>query len=226
MKERSIPFSAPMVLAILEDRKDMTRRLIRHPLLSTANDLDEFKGSGTMEQERFVFHDNPKSGSRIVAQCPYEVGQRLWVAETWTVVNHEGVLEIAYRADGATRHDEQIAAGTRGDRYAIGPWYYDLISGGEKGWRPPRFMPRWASRIDLEVVAVRAERLHDMPKDDLDREGIDATDVCSVPLCHCSHWQECNQYKEWVRVWDSIHGNDHPWSANDWVWTVEFRRLP
>lgn len=109
--------------------------------------------------------------------CPYgAVGDRLWVRETWQ--GNQG--DIRYGADGDSLH-------------------------GYNGWRPSIFMPRWASRITLEVTGVRVERVQEISEEDAQAEGV-------------AH--RCD-YKV---VWDAINGKKYPWSSNPWVWVIEFKR--
>ena len=106
-------------------------------------------------------------------------GDRLWVRETWTQ-NTSGV--VWYRADG-----HPIADGL---------------------WRPSIHMPRWASRITLEIVRVWVERVQDITEDGAIREGMVRVDRCSP-------------FQMFRDTWQSIYGT---WDANQWVWAVEFRR--
>ena len=198
MKERPILFSAPMVRAILSGQKTQTRRAakpVRHPDLGNTYD----PGALVLEHEPQHVIDRA---------CPYgQPGDRLWVRETWMDLSGTGVEPItgsrsryAYRAD--------TPAGSYGDETRK---EYGLK------WRPSIFMPRGASRILLEIVSVRVERLNDISEADLEAEGIQelidaGVDHDGTPL---------DTYRV---LWESINGANS-WDKNPWVWVVEFKRI-
>lgn len=205
MKERPILFSAPMVRAILEGRKTVTRRvdLKFAPVLVDAGFADEY------------IRD---PGNHCA--CPYGVeGDRLWVRETWAYFGGDEYLYQKERGAASYRADIEwggLAELTRG------------IPGGR--WRPSIHMPRWASRITLEVKSVRAERLQEIDGEDVPREGV------TVPRCGC---ERCGQTSEmcpatatdhidaFAELWESINGKRPgcAWSDNPWVWRIEFARI-
>ena len=184
MRERPILFSAPMVRAILAGTKTQTRRVLRDGTWWT--------------KEHGVIRMAPAglacTGFAPVP-CPYgSPGDRLWVRETWA--RNEDQLSdtrmdtsLVYRADGETRAKD---------------------NGTDKPWRPSIHMPRWASRITLEIAGVRVERLQDISTADCWAEGIAASpDVDPV-----------HEYRD---LWESINGPGS-WDANPWCWVLEFRR--
>lgn len=138
MSEKPILFSGPMVCAILDGRKTMTRRVIKSQPATRLYQMGE--GSSWWAECDPWDRNEPIN----IIRCPYRVGDLLWVRETWATVQATG--ETVYRADG-------------------------VFSDGAP-WRPSIFMPRWASRITLEVTAVRAERLQDITEQDAMAEGI------------------------------------------------------
>jgi hypothetical protein len=88
----------------------------------------------------------------------------------------------------------------------------------DRKWRPSIHMPRWASRITLEVTGVRVERLQDISEADAREEGC-------LPVVHGDGAVDCGTRKTAFRaLWDSINGPDS-WGANPFVWVVEFRRV-
>ncbi len=178
MTEKPILFSGPMVKAILEGRKTMTRRVIK------------FNASGRVQAHGKQWHIDD---SNVVLGAPYQPGDHLWVRETW--VHIEPDIHPMYRADyKSTTQLAQLALGFK--------------------WRPSIFMPRWASRITLEVTGVRAERLQEITETDAISEGVKGGS------CHPDFW--VGAFRD---LWDSINGKKHPWESNPYVWVYEFRRI-
>jgi len=142
-----------------------------------------------------------KTQTRRVVKIPATIypGLRLWVRETWQNKQHplQFPSAVSYAADG-----------------------------GGGPWRPSIFMPRWASRITLEVVSVRVERLNDISEDDALAEGVEIfTDGAgfTIPLRNGkkSGWQR-NPVDAYRVLWDSINGPGS-WGKNSWVWVIEFK---
>ncbi|MEV1339492.1 hypothetical protein ABZR36_27665 [Pseudomonas aeruginosa] len=224
MKERPILFNGAMVRAILEGRKTVTRRIakpVTHP------DLGNIYAPGALVLEREPQHV-------IDRACPYgQPGDRLWVRETWTDVNMCGAPALAYRADEDIR-DLMEEPGFLDDRgafnyddprvkpYPFACWYAEL---DRARWRPSIHMPRWASRILLEITAVRVERLQDIGEEQALAEG-----VRGEPCDHTR--QACADIGCWGDtakgafgfLWESLNG-EGSWAANPWVWVVEFKRV-
>lgn len=191
MTERPILFSGAMVEAILAGRKTQTRRVV------------------TLKNE----HGLPLHYSRIVDHsCPYgKKGDRLWVRETFRCVSvgEYGIASVEYRADGKIVEIENT-------REAADLWF-DAYRDGEK-WRPSIFMPRWASRIVLEIVNIRVERVQDISRADAIAEGMtEPQRPYSTAL-----WQE-EQYQE---LWNKINGpRGYGWDVNPWVWVLEYKPI-
>ncbi|MCK9728591.1 hypothetical protein [Pseudomonas syringae] len=223
-KERPILFSAPMVRAILEGRKTVTRREVKKPAA-----LDCLAAG--FEPAFLALPGNADL-------CPYgRAGDRLWVRETWSDVNLQGAPGIAYRADGDVRDlmedasflDEDGAFNyddPRSRPYQFACWSEDLLGGKEGRWRPSIHIPRWASRILLEITAVRVERLQDIGEDQAKAEGIRLyTD--HAELGEWWHVDGIETYsadprKSFELLWTSVGGD---WNANPWVWVVKFKRV-
>ena len=90
-----------------------------------------------------------------------------------------------------------------------------VIEFGFDRWTPSIFMPRWASRITLEIVSVRVERVQEISRGDAMEEGCPFPNMAKGP-----------DTRQWFKdLWENIHGHD-AWERNDWVWVIEFRRLP
>jgi hypothetical protein len=145
-------------------------------------------------------------------KCPHGVvGDRLWVRETWAMEGTDGTspLPLQYRAD----RDDWLACAK---------------------WRPSIHMPRWASRITLEITAVRVERLQDITEEDAQKEGVE-----SVLYREERFWRAYGHNplpgggeltatrdakRSFQTLWSSINGPDS-WASNPWVWVIEFRRV-
>ena len=228
IKERPILFSAPMVRAILEGRKTVTRRVCKpqpsanaHTTCASGNPMGAWWETG-----------------KDINRCPYgKPGDRLWVRETWSDVNLQGAPGIAYRADGDVRDlmedasflDEDGAFNyddPRSKPYNFACWSEDLLGGKEGRWRPSIHIPRWASRILLEITAVSVERLQDISEDQAKAEGVRLyTD--HAELGEWWHVEGIETYsadprKSFELLWSSVGGD---WNANPWVWCVNFKRV-
>ena len=214
VKERPILFSAPMVRATLDGRKVQTRRIVRNDAKVCAacfteavphNDGDGGMGIfGSDPYLRVAACDhNDRMGERI--RCPHGVpGDRLWVRETWCKIGETatGVKTIAYRADD----DIELAGGLR--------------------WIPSIHMPRWASRIDLEITAVRVERLQEITEEDARAEGVTTGELMPATINgERGQMMIFDPRKAFAMLWDSINAKRAPWASNPWAWVIEFRRV-
>ncbi|WP_322957962.1 hypothetical protein [Providencia huashanensis] len=218
MKERGIIFNSEMVRAILDGRKTQTRRVINpQPELTQKSG---FKWKGGL----FGAGCDDRETNRNFAhkKCPLgKVGDRLWVRETWQgpLINYtdnepqfkghhifEKSDNCVYKADG-------LAA----------PEFIDSDDNLKQGWRPSSNMPRWASRITLEITDVRVEHLQDISKQDAVSEGAPqghhSIDVIS------KRFGFSDFSRSWfAQIWMDIYGEDD-WAANPWVWVIEFKRV-
>jgi hypothetical protein len=242
-KERPILFSGPMVRAILEGRKTQTRRVVKPMafidfptgwrLLKQYPDIPHHPKCSWVQAKMMcdcqAIYEPWKAGR--VAACPYgKVGDRLWVREAWSA-QHE---EVCYKE----RCGNWLVPAPEENLPALRK-YYDTQRGE---FRPSIHMPRWASRITLEVVGVRVERLQEISPADACAEG--AAEILSRdnndPLKqaayargtwgpHGDDFEEGEMYAGAVHafaaLWESIHGPGS-WEVNPWVWVVEFRVVP
>ncbi|WP_277971793.1 hypothetical protein [Pantoea agglomerans] len=225
MRERPILFNADMVCAVLDGRKTQTRRIMREQPEVIPKE-DEFGKPGFWIP--FNAGKTMVRNEDMYIACPFGLkGDRLWVRETWSDVNLEGIPAVAYRADGdvyspmddksfldedgAFNYDDSRVA-----KYDFTTWYPDLINGTEGRWRPSIHMPRWASRITLEITGVRVERLASVSTGDARAEGYPAERAADGgPL---DAWL-------WFRdLWDGIYP-EQSFKVNPWVWVVEFKRV-
>lgn len=191
MKERPILFSGPMVRAILDGTKTQTRRVVKPQFAADAIPVEmpatDPAGGWVVPGHSGVWWCDAAANPDDVRRCPYgQPGDRLWVREAWARTRVFGAEMVVYR-EGDNRTD-----------YG-GPW------------KPSIHMPRWASRITLEITSVRVERLQDISEADAIAEGV-YTDPASPA------------YDAYAQLWDEINGPGS-WAANPWVWVLEFRRL-
>lgn len=206
MRERPILYSGPMVRAILEDRKTMTRRIMK-PQPHAGVRSSPFVPSGI------------EDGHGREVRCPYgEPGDRLWVRESFWGCDLPGYGDqpcVVY--DDEWRGKEYRAAEPR-------PWARKF------GRIPSIHMPRDCSRITLEIVRVRVERLNDISEADAQAEGADALnfDNCGaaeLALLDMPLMDVGTPYRNgFAFLWECINGAGS-WAANPWVWAVEFRRV-
>ncbi|BGE54539.1 Hypothetical protein [Pseudomonas phage vB_PaeP_Tr60_Ab31] len=226
MKERPILFNDQMVRAILEGRKTVTRRIakpVKHP------DLGNIYAPGALVLEHEPQHVVDRA-------CPYgQPGDRLWVREAWQgplISDEEQAANQSWWKD-MTKFQDQAHCAYRasGDNNE----YVDPDGYFHCKWKPSIHMPRWASRILLEIVSVRVERLQDGEGETAFEsrylaEGMnrihhgDGAHYYSAfrDETHPSNW--CDPFDAWRELWESINGADS-WAANPWVWVVEFKRV-
>lgn len=200
MKERPIIFNAHSVQAILAGEKTQTRRVVKPQ--PAGNDFGKAFGYPPGS-----YTDN----SGDLWPCPYGApGDRLWVREAWADLRGMGFgYNVEYKANGLTA-DGNEDSDVKRIREDYGVRY-----------RSPIFMPRWASRINLLVTAVRVERLQDITEADAIAEGVQA------PVTGSSEWGEpAEAVYEFMRLWDAMHAKrGYSWESNPYVWAVTFERV-
>lgn len=213
MKERPILFSAPMVRALLDGSKTQTRRVVKpQPKMYEPG---QCVGVSDMINDALV--------------CPYgQPGDRLWVRETWGVVSNDwdedsnlidwvpdrpatAISEMPFGKGYYSGHAIYAADGSH-------EWAGDDDGGGEprSAWHPSIHMPRIASRILLEIVSVRVERLNNITLGDICKEGMARSVYDFLPAT--------DGFRVWKELWESINGSGS-YDANPWVWVVEFKRV-
>ncbi|HBQ2177152.1 TPA: hypothetical protein MIS30_16325 [Klebsiella pneumoniae] len=223
MKERGMIFNSEMVRALLDGRKTQTRREVNLNLdiacLATTYDwatslaanhyqaLTEEQIQQKAESLRGVIHPVILGNGQMVSIiCPYgKPGDRIWVRETFCPVDdiqYGGEKWVDYRA--TPKFEASHPAG----------WDSAPNDAEALKWRPSIHMPRWASRILLEITGVRVERLKSISDGDAIREGCSTADMKSG---------DCVA-DVFARLWASIYGSDS-WNANPWVWVIEFKRV-
>lgn len=204
MRKLPILFSADMVKAILDGRKTQTRRVLRKQPLDVLPMNTQNQWVGLMQRE-------PESKGTVF-NCRYGVpGDRLWVRETFSIIDStadDDTLTVVYATDMDKKRTPQFDI-------RVSPEEWNKYGGGnfDSRWRPSIHMPRWASRITLEIVSVRVERLQEIldRPNDIVAEGINRSSVAPF---------------EFSDLWDSINAKrGYAWEQNPFVWVVEFRKM-
>lgn len=196
MNEKPILFSTSMVRAILEDRKTQTRRVMKPQPSPEFNPIAVEWFAPTVE-DRYGYEQPGKEifgcyGEEEGYKCPYGApGDQLWVREKFGTVGDSFVYFADYQ-DGGKNADAFVEINTGKTAPIL--------------WKSSFFLPRKASRIQLEIVKVRVEKVQDISKDDATAEGVPG-----------------EKFRE---LWDSINFKDgNGWNANPWVWVIEFKRI-
>jgi len=222
MKERGILFSAPMVRANLARRKRMTRRLVN----PQPDRVDE---SGT-----YTLHDGDDDAMfRCELVCPYGgPGDRLYVKEAswiWCQKDSDGFTPTGrrkYRYMPVGRHVVYCADGEKPtERIDDNPrccWRY----------KAARFMPRWASRLWLEVESARVERVQDITYEDAEAEGVQCVETDDTEDTYwCIEPNDGGPVADlpqdvFACLWDDINAErGHAWAKNEWVWVVSYKHI-
>ena len=202
MKERPILFSAPMVRAILEGRKSQTRRVVKDTGLYA---IEDHHGAETAMRER----------RNLATRCPYgQPGDRLWVRETFQPLFADGV-ENHWETDWKTGKGYAISYPATDGIHE----YLDADDNLSDACKPSIHMPRWASRITLEIASVRVERLNDISEADCIAEGC-AGGHGAIP----GYAYAATPFEHYRALWESINGPGS-WDMNPWVFVIEFRMV-
>jgi hypothetical protein len=220
VRERPLLFKAPMVRALLAGKKTQTRRLVEDaPGWASEARYTAFTPKGSVSFRGV--HPTAGYGESFV-RCRYGVpGDLLWVKETWRPTHGHGhgscecsSVRVSYAADGGWKE--------------FAPEVVDV------DWKVPKaalrgknvtplFMPRWASRITLEVIDVRVERLRGISEEDARREGVTSDLQCELGNPGGLDWWPSLR-AGFEALWRSINGPES-WDENPWVWVVSFRRV-
>lgn len=207
MKEKSIVLYEHEIKAILDGSLTQLRRPIApQPMLCGVSATNVAASYGSdVDVDWWTWKNNTYGEDAgcedLETACPYGVpGDSLWVRETWYNDAVFGKSSLYYRADG--EFADQLPR-------------YDPINdpamAAEIKWRPSIHMPRWASRITLEVTNVRVERVQEISEEDIRAEGVQSNS---------------SDMPGFVTLWDSVYGKRGlGWDANPWVFVVEFRRI-
>ncbi len=211
MKERPILFNAEMVNAILEGRKTQTRRIMKPqpPADFCAGDVAAITNGERWAISRSVCNRLGKGAwppdPELGLLCPQgKIGDQLWVRENYHTGKCADNLKPSELSEKVwTENGLWYPATNEEPKYPISP----------KGkCRPSIFMPRWASRIQLEIINVRVERLNDISNEDAMKEGIGTPTDSRYAT---------DSFKA---LWQSIYGEES-WFENPWVWAIEFKQI-
>lgn len=208
-RERPIIFSAPMVRAILDGRKTMTRRIIKpQPWIDDMGNLCSPAPAGRVQCWGQSIDGKPYWRHFVAKYVRWRPGDRAWVRETWApldrcTTNDPGVQALVdrgfYRADDST------------------------VDGEISHWTPAIHMPRRVSRLTLLIENVRVQRLQDISEEDARAEGVERHGdgwrnyLMSSPRRRCP-----NARDSFSTFWTSIHGPD-AWDRDPWVVALTFR---
>ncbi|HDY7252893.1 TPA: hypothetical protein RRW88_004661 [Klebsiella pneumoniae] len=219
MKERGMIFNGEMVRALLDGRKTQTRRIVKG-----TDSAVKFCKEWNINGEEFfvVLGEKDHTGMNPVLgaiSCPFgAVGNRIWVREAFRVHSRAtDVATLVYKASERNSWTEQT--------HRVPVAACNKPATPEK-WTPSLHMPRWASRILLEITDVRVERLNAISEEDARAEGIiDGGCLnCGEPEpCGCAN-PEPDATDAFAYLWQSIYGQEN-WNADPWVWVIEFKRV-
>ncbi|HCF8514850.1 TPA: hypothetical protein NIV60_003766 [Klebsiella pneumoniae] len=224
MTERGMIFNGEMVRALLDGRKTQTRRIVKGTD-SAVKFCKEWNING--EEVFVVLGEKDHTGMNPVLgaiSCPFgAVGNRIWVRETFQgpLFNYEQMDEYLEDSSKFEKPEFCQYAADGGHR----PEYQDADDNLRHGWRPSIHMPRWASRILLEITDVRVERLNAINEHDAQAEG-----VAKLRGGFWKHYQpgwtqhQLSARGSFVTLWKSIYG-DESWNSNPWVWVIKFNRI-
>ncbi len=204
---KPILYSTPMVQALLENRKNQTRRICKISPLAKLIGLYTKRRlwDSTVEEcpnplGHFAKFD--LNGVEIEVQSKFTEGDILWVRETFFEYHCEFIFKSDYEPD-----------------------FYRNIK-----WKPSIFMPRKAARIFLKVTNVRVERLQDISEEDAIAEGVaSAFPASDMKFAKDLDWVIPRPFLHhqfsFLILWQKINGKKHPWKSNPWVWVYEFERI-
>lgn len=189
---KPILFSTEMVQAILDGRKTQTRRICNYQ----RNEDGKYEITINDKIESLLDYNLECNDGNPFIKEKRNVGDILWVRETWKKSNEFGEPRYLYKS--------------LWDSYKTG---IDL-----SGWKPSIHMPKAAARIFLEVTNVRCERLKDISCQDCKAEGVTFT-PSGIPDV-----DDILALESFMALWESINGKDS-WKANPWVWVYEFKKI-
>ncbi len=245
MTERGMIFNAEMVRAILDGRKTQTRRIMK--VQPESNQLGLLLITDSTKHSdigKYHWAESNATGNHVRSKlfsCPFgAVGDRIWVRETWAILGNEDGCCIDWE-EKLCKADERSAARIYRASCEQRPGNYGLWSipddadwkphtkdyQYEGAWRPSIHMPRWASRILLEITDVRVEQLNAISEEDATAEGVPPAGslLPDYPGTFLTPKGDFATAKVAFQcLWESIYGEES-WKANGWVWVISFKRV-
>ncbi|MGR7054160.1 hypothetical protein ACU637_26120 [Klebsiella aerogenes] len=219
MIERGMIFNGEMVRAILDGRKTQTRRIMKiqpeHSGLGLRRVTDSKNGS---DDGKYFWSSSDACGLKARSKsftCPFGVvGDRIWVRETFQGPLFDYEQMESYLEDSSKFEKPEFCQYAADGKPA--PEYYDADDNLRHGWRPSIHMPRWASRILLEITDVRVERLASVSDEDAGKEG--------YPADPSPFGGPMDKWLWFRQLWDGIYP-EQSFNHNPWVWVIEFKRI-
>jgi hypothetical protein len=213
MKEHPIIFSGPMIRAILEGRKTQTRRIVKFSSKSISPNGPYVESDGNPESLLTAVHELQKLSTKLA--CPYgTIGDRLWVRESFARVEPYPQIGERYEMPMGAPVSEVHREYWR-KRIAFKA---DTDESFNQKWKPSIHMPRWASRITLEITDIRIERIQEVSDSDAFSEGIQAT-------VNEGQLDDGTAKGAFKALWNSINVKRASWESNPYVWALTFRRI-
>ncbi|MEM6161000.1 hypothetical protein AAH446_10695 [Erwinia sp. P6884] len=219
MKERPILFSDQRVRALLSGQQSQTRRIMKSQPFGPGQDNHEgcygidvlsnnLQGNRVRGMENLSYH------------CPFgQPGDRLWVRETWRgpVIAPDDMADYE-RSPADFKHSRYCQYRADTSQFATAE-----DEDGQFGWQAGIHMPRWASRIDLLITGIRAEKIQDISDDDVIAEGVQ-TDSHFLNNFFTMHSEAVSSKDAYRKQWALQYGGTS-WEVNPWVWVIDFTRL-
>lgn len=199
-KERSLIMTGESVRAVLAGRKTQTRRVARDQTAKSYQWVSQFPVIPTRDGLYEGWAKDCGQSFLLPTSCPYgSVGERLWVRESFS-------------------HSRE---------WHMNPWYWadgDPTDGDYEKPKPSIHMPRWASRLTLEITDVRVERVQDVSENDVLAEGVTVDKVAAVAGVPWSEMPDL--YTAFRVLWDALNAKrGYSWNDNPFVWVLSFRRV-
>ena len=214
MKVTPLPFQPHMAAANWDGLKTHSRRDVKK--LLRFGKITEFGPSDTpgydwhFRDKRMLWND--LRHAELLKYCPYgRVGDLLWAREAWSPIPNTG------------SHDSDSSWAYRGGGYIKPPaaWAHEELLARVEKWRPAMFMPRWASRMTLELTEVRVERVQEISEEDAAAEGMPDPYLGDGDPPYEESVIMVSRFLQYRNLWNEINGPDS-WAKNPWVWVLVY----
>lgn len=228
MKIRGIVFADWEVQAALEDRKTQFRRAMKpQPFLEEGVDDPDRPACWVWQpnpEQMFCHPSESDLRDCLVANSPYAVGERLWVKETWRLTGGGTWWGVGYKADQQAAPKTKVAqCDNYGRKHVTREQWQSVFNDRCCNWRPLSHMPRWASRLTIEITDVRVERVQDISEADAQAEGCGLG--CVVKSEQFGRYMSAGQYS-FASRWNKLNAKrGFGWDKNPWGWAYTFTRV-